>query len=204
MAGPGHPAPGGQAAFPITSDAAANELLVTDPFALIVGMLFDQQVAIEWAFYAPFRLRQRLGDRFTPGAIAAMDPDELVAVSVAKPAVHRYPAAMARRLQALAQDLVAHHDGDTASLWRDVDDGATLHGRLATLPGFGDEKVRIFVALLGKRFGVRPPGWEDACAPFADDQPRSAADVGSRAEFERVKAWKRDMRAKGRGKADTP
>ena len=190
--------------FPITGDPAADRLLVEDPFALVVGMLFDQQVPLEWAFAAPARLAERLGDRFSPSGIAGMAEDELVALCVAKPAVHRYPAAMARRLHALALHLVQHHGGRTEALWQDASTGEALHRGLREVPGFGDEKARILVAVLGKRFGVRPAGWVEACAPFGDDEPRSAADVASRADFARVKAWKQAMRARGLGKADAP
>ncbi|MPY92808.1 MAG: Fe-S cluster assembly protein HesB [Acidimicrobiia bacterium] len=186
----------------MTGDPAADGLLNDDPFALVVGMLLDQQVPIEVAFAAPAKLADRLGERFSPAGVAAMAEDELVAACCARPAVHRYPAAMAGRIGALARALVEDHGGRADAVWADVGDGEELRRRLLALPGFGDEKARIFVALLAKRFAVRPSGWEAASAPFSDDQPRSAADVGSRADFERVKAWKRAMRSRGLAKVD--
>jgi uncharacterized HhH-GPD family protein len=189
----------------VTGDAEADHLLNTDPFALLVGMLLDQQVPLEWAFVAPLRLRERIGgDRFSPHGIAAMPPEELEAAFVARPALHRYPSVMAKRTRALAEALVEHHDGRAAGVWERTASGDDLAARVRALPGFGEEKAKIFVALLAKRFGVRPPGWERASAPFSDDQPRSAADADSPDGFARVKAWKAMMRAKGMGKADQP
>lgn len=187
----------------VTGDPAADALLARDPFALLIGMLVDQQLPIERAFAAPAALRRRLGaDRFSPGAIAALDPAVVEAAFVERPALHRFPAAMARRVGALARHLVAHHDGSAADVWLTASDGSDLHRRVRALPGFGDEKARIFVALLGKRLCVRPPGWEAASAPFSDDQPRSVADIGSPADLGRVKAWKRERRAQGLTKQD--
>jgi uncharacterized HhH-GPD family protein len=186
----------------VTGDAASDELLNTDPFALLVGMLLDQQVPLEWAFAAPARLRERIGERFSPGAIATMEPEELEAAFVARPALHRYPSVMAKRTYALAEALVERYDGRAAAVWDGVATGDDLLARVHALPGFGEEKAKIFVALLAKRFGVRPDGWERASAPFSDDEPRSAADVDSPDAFARVKAWKAMMRAQGKGKAD--
>jgi len=188
--------------FPITNDDDANAFLVADPLALLLGMLFDQQVPMEWAFRAPYTLSQRLGDRFTAETIAAMDPEDLVAVFVEKPALHRYPAAMARRAHAVCEHLVEHHKGDPANLWRRVKSGDDLYTRVSALPGFGDEKAKIFVALLAKRFGKRPEGWELTVAPFGDDEPRSAADVDSKERFAEVRAWKKAQKAAKKSKAD--
>ncbi len=188
--------------FPVTGDQTADRLLVTDPLALLVGMLLDQQVPMEWAFRAPASLKQRLGDRFAAPAIAAMDPEELVAVFCAKPALHRYPAAMARRLHGLCGQLVEHYSGEAENLWLGATTGAELFDRIRALPGFGDEKARIFLALLAKRFGHRPPGWEEQAGPFADGHPRSVADISSRAAFAEVREWKKAQKAMGKGKAD--
>jgi uncharacterized HhH-GPD family protein len=197
--------PGGEVRFPITGDPDADRLLADDPFALLLGMLLDQQFPLERAFAAPAELRARLGpDRVNPFALAALDPDELRACFARRPALHRYPAAMADRTRALAARLVDHYDGRADALWRGAADGVALREAFRALPGFGDEKARILVAVLGKRFGIRPPGWREACAPFGDDEPRSAADVDSPAAFERVKAWKKTMRAQGRTKQDRP
>lgn len=188
--------------FPITNDDAANQLLVDDPLALLLGMLLDQQVPMEWAFRAPLTIKERLGDRWSASAIAAMEPEELVAVFCEKPALHRFPAAMARRAHAVCEHLVAHHRGDPANLWRRVKTGDELYARVSALPGFGEEKAKIFVALLAKRFGKRPEGWAEAIAPFGDDQPRSAADVSSKEAFAEVRAWKKAQKAAKKSKAE--
>ncbi|MEJ7584368.1 MAG: HhH-GPD-type base excision DNA repair protein [Acidimicrobiales bacterium] len=186
----------------ITGDAEADELLNSDPLALLVGMLLDQQVPMEWAFRAPSRLKERLGGDLDARRIAALSPEAVKALFVDKPALHRFPGSMGGRTHQLCQHLVDHYDGDAAALWEGVDDGAVLLERLRALPGFGDEKARIFVAVLAKRMNQRPAGWEEAAGPFADDQPRSVADVGSRDAFARVRQWKQARKAEGRTKAD--
>lgn len=193
---------GGAAVIPVTNDDEANRLLVDDPLALVLGMLLDQQVPMEWAFRAPATLRDRLGERFTATAIAAMDPEDLVAVFCEKPALHRYPAAMARRAHAMAAHVVDEHGGDPADIWTGAASGADLLKRVRALPGYGKEKSQIFVALLGKRLGRAPDGWQEAAGPFADDQPRSVADISSRAAFDRVRAWKKAQKAAGKSKSD--
>jgi len=165
-------------------------------------MLLDQQVPMEWAFKGPATLKQRLGDRFDATAIAAMDPEDLVAVFCEKPAVHRYPAAMARRAHELCVVLVDRYDGDAAAVWRNVRRGDELYRRLRELPGYGDEKSRIFMAILAKRLGKRPVGWEEAAAPFSDAVPRSVADIDSPESLLKVREFKKAMKAKGKGKAD--
>jgi uncharacterized HhH-GPD family protein len=185
-----------------TGDPEADALLSSDPFALLVGLLLDQQVPMEWAFRAPLSLKRRLGDRFAVPAIAAMDPEELVAVFCEKPALHRYPAAMARRVHALCVHLVDQYGGEPANLWEGVASGDELFARIRALPGFGDEKARIFLALLAKRFDLRPVGWEERAGPFADEQPRSVADSNSREAFAEVREWKKARKAAGKGKAD--
>jgi uncharacterized HhH-GPD family protein len=193
-----------QAIIPVTGDPDADRLLVEDPLALLIGMLLDQQVPMEWAFRGPYTLRERLGgsDRLDAAAIAAMPVDDLEAVFVAKPALHRYPASMAKRTHALAEHLVAEYGGDAAAVWEGAGDGAELYRRLRALPGYGDDKAKIFLALLGKRLGVAPPGWEEAAAPFSDTTPRSVADIDSPEALLRVREWKTAQKAKNRGKAD--
>jgi uncharacterized HhH-GPD family protein len=188
--------------FPITFDDEANELLATDPLALLFGMLLDQQVPMTWAFRSPMTIRERLGDRWSPEAIAAMDPDELVAVFCEKPAVHRYPAAMAKRAHAICVHIVDEHHGDTADIWTGARSGAALYARVAALPGFGEEKAQIFVALLAKRFGVRPRGWKAAAGAFSDGEPRSAADVDSLEALREVQAWKKAQKAAKKSKSE--
>ncbi len=188
--------------MPVTGDREADELLVTDPFALLVGMLLDQQVPMEWAFRGPATLRDRLGRELDPVAIAAMDEDDVVAVFTAKPALHRYPASMAKRTYALSRHLVDEYGGDAGAVWRDVDDPAVLLARLRALPGFGAEKAKIFLAVLGKRLGAAPAGWEQLASPFGDGEPRSVADIDSAESLARVRAWKQAQKAKGKSKAD--
>ncbi len=187
----------------VTGDADADGLLGRDPNALVIGMLLDQQVPLEWAFRGPHTLRERLG-HLEPDRIAAMDEDAFVAVCCQKPAIHRFPAAMGRRVQALCAALVADHDGSAEALWSDAPDGRTLAKRLRSLPGFGPEKTKIFIALLAKRFAVRPDGWEAAAGVFADDQPRSIADCADAESLAAVRAWKQAQKAAGKDKQDRP
>jgi uncharacterized HhH-GPD family protein len=186
----------------VTGDPEADRLLNTEPLALLTGMLLDQQVPMEWAFAGPLRLRERLGGRLDAAEIAAYDPDALDKVFRGPPAVHRFPGSMAKRTQALCQHLVDHYGSDAAALWQGAADGRELVRRLNALPGYGGEKAKIFAALLAKRFGVRPPSWEEATAPFSDDQPRSVADIDSAESLARVRAWKKAMKAQGRAKSD--
>jgi uncharacterized HhH-GPD family protein len=188
--------------MPVTSDPAANKLLVTDPLALLIGMLLDQQVPMEWAFRGPATLAERLGGGLDAEAIAGMDPEAFVAICAAKPAIHRYPAVMGRRIYELCVTIVDDYGGDAGKVWRGVRTGDELYRRLRALPGYGDEKARIFIAILAKRLGKTPTGWEQAAAPFSDDQPRSVADIGSAEDFADVRAWKKAMKAKGKAKTD--
>lgn len=185
------------AKMPVTGDEDADRLLEEDPLALLIGMLLDQQVPMEWAFRSPHRLHERLGGALGVHRIAAMDEGELEAVFKEKPALHRFPGSMAKRTQALAGHIVEEHDADPASIWRDAADGSDLLERLRTLPGFGDEKARIFLAVLAKRFGVTPDGWEEAAAPYSDATPRSVADIDSPEALESVRQWKRAQKGRG-------
>ena len=144
---------------PFTGDPEADELLASDALALLLGMLLDQQVPMEWAFRGPRALKGRLGGRLDAGAIAAMDPEGLREVFGRKPPLHRYWGSMADRAQTLCRYLAEHYDGEAERVWRDVDTGEELFARLRALPGFGDQKSRIFTAVLAKRLGVAPPGW---------------------------------------------
>jgi uncharacterized HhH-GPD family protein len=190
--------------MPITGDPVADKLLMTEPLALLIGMLLDQQVPMEWAFKGPATLKERLGGSLDATAVAAMDPDDLVAVFVARPALHRYPAVMARRTHDLCQAVVDDYDGDAGALWRHVRSGDELYRRLRSLPGYGNEKAKIFMAILAKRLGQRPAGWEAAAAPFSDATPRSVADIDSPESLTKVREFKKAMKAKGKGKADSP
>jgi uncharacterized HhH-GPD family protein len=186
--------------LPVTGDPHADHLLVTDPLALLIGMLLDQQVPMEWAFSSPLRLRERLGGQLDAATIAAMPLDELEAVFKGPPALHRYPGSMAKRTQQLCQHLVDQHDGDAARVWAGVATGDELFTRVRALPGYGGEKAKIFTALLAKRFGVQPPGWEDVSRPFSDATHRSVADVSSPEALIEVRAFKKAMKAQGKGK----
>ena len=185
----------------ITGDPDADRLLNTDPLALLIGMLLDQQVPMEWAFRGPATLVSRLGG-LDAGAVADMDPEAFLEACRAKPAIHRFPKSMAGRIQDLCRHLVDHHGGDAADIWRGASDGADLSRRLRALPGYGAEKTMIFVAILAKRMGVAPEGWEAAAGPFADDKPRSVADIDSPEALATVRAWKKAQKAAGKSKQD--
>ena len=186
----------------ITGEPEVDGLVNSDPLALLIGMLLDQQIAIELAFRGPFRLRERLGGRLDPAEIAAWDPDDFAAICAQKPALHRFPGAMAGRIQELCGHVAEIYDGDAGRIWKRRRHADTVAANLAAVPGYGDEKVRILMAVLAKRFGVRPPGWEAAAAPFSDDQPRSGADMGSAEERLAVREWKKAQKAAGKGKTD--
>ena len=188
--------------MPVTGDPAADHLLVTDPLALVIGMLLDQQVPMEWAFKGPATLKDRLGGRLDAATIAAMDPDVFVAVCAEKPAIHRFPASMGKRIHELCTYLVDEYGGDAGKVWRNVKTGEDLYTRVRALPGYGDEKAKIFIAILAKRLGRAPAGWEAVAAPFSDGQPRSVADIGSPEDLQAVRAWKKAMKAKGKSKQD--
>ena len=187
----------------ITGDPDADALLNSDATALLIGMLLDQQVPMEWAFTGPATLRTRLG-HIDAGRIAALTQDAFVAVCCERPAIHRFPAAMGRRIHDLCVVLVADYGGDGARLWGDAADGGELYRRLRALPGFGDEKARIFVALLAKRMSVAPPGWREAAGVFADEHPRTVADIHDAASLALVREWKRTAKAARRDKQDRP
>ena len=185
----------------ITGDPDADRLLNTDPLALLIGMLLDQQVPMEWAFRGPATLVSRLGG-LDAGAVADMDPEAFLEACRAKPAIHRFPKSMAGRIQDLCRHLVDHHGGDAADVWRGASDGADLSRRLRALPGYGAEKTMIFVAILAKRMSVAPKGWEAAAGPFADDVPRSVADIDGPEALATVRAWKKAQKAAGKSKQD--
>jgi len=187
----------------ITGDAAADRLLNSNADALLIGMLLDQQVPVEWAFRGPSTLLTRLG-HLDVGRIAAMDEDDLVAVACTAPAIHRFPAVMARRIRSVCDALAIDWGGRTESLWADDPDARTLARRLRALPGFGPEKTKIFVALLAKRFGIRPRGWEQVAGVFADGLPRTIADCDGPDGLAAMRAWKAAQKAAGRDKQDRP
>lgn len=179
----------------LTGDAAADRLLSDNAFALLIGMLLDQQIAMEVAFVGPQRLAERLGSRLTPATVAAVDPDDLESHFRQKPAIHRYPGSMAKRVHALATYIVEHHGGEADALWRGAATGQELYDRLAALPGYGDQKARIFLALLGKQCDVTPPGWREAAGEYAQEGYRSIADVTDPETLARVRAFKQARKA---------
>lgn len=189
-------------ALRITGDPAADSLLSDDPFALLVGMLLDQQVAMETAFAGPARIRDRVGT-IDPAAIATHDPDAFVELCKAPPAVHRYPGSMAARVQSLASAIVERWGGDAARVWTDgAPDGAEVLRRLKALPGFGDQKARIFLALLGKQCRLEAPGWREAAAPYGEEGSyRSVADIVDAESLARVREHKRAVKAAAKGSA---
>ena len=180
--------------LPITGDAEADRLLVEDPLALLIGMLLDQQVPMEWAFRSPSVLKERLGGTLDADAIASMPPDDLDEVFRTKPALHRYPGNMAKRTQTLCRHVVDTYDGDPARIWTDADSAKDLYGRIRDLPGYGEQKARIFLALLGKRLDRAPAGWEEHAGPYGDSEPRSVADIDSAGALEAVREHKRMMK----------
>ena len=181
----------------ITGDAAADRVLSDDPFALLAGMLLDQQFPMERAFLGPAKIRERFGT-LDPAAIAAADPDAFKALCSTPPAVHRFPGSMAERIQELARIIADEYDGDASRLWTEAATGAELLERLQALPGFGRQKAQIFTALVAKRLGVRPEGWEKAAGDYALDGHRSVADVVDPASLERVRQYKQAKKAAAR------
>lgn len=188
--------------LPITGDEQADALLAENPLALLTGMLLDQQVPMEWAFKGPATIKARLGGDLDARSIAAMDPEAFVELCRRKPAIHRFPAAMGGRIHELCVFLVEHYGGAAEAIWSDVTQAGELYDRLRELPGFGNEKSKIFIAVLAKRFGVTPAGWAAIADPFGDDNPRSVADVGSAESLADVRQWKKAMKAAGRSKQD--
>jgi uncharacterized HhH-GPD family protein len=180
----------------ITGDPEADRLLETQPLALLIGMLLDQQMPLEAAFAGPKKLADRLGE-LDVGRIAEADPDEFAAMCSTPPAVHRYPKSMAKRIQALCRYLVETYDGRAEAVWTDGDpDGPEVLRRLKALPGYGDQKARIFLALLGKQVGVQPEGWREAAGVYGEEgSRRSVADVVDEQTLAEVRAFKRQSKA---------
>jgi uncharacterized HhH-GPD family protein len=183
-------------AMSLPIDADANELLSASPLALLMGMLLDQQVTIEKAFTSPRDLVRRLGHEPTAAELAAFDPGALAAIFSERPALHRYPRAMAGRVQQLCQHIVDRYGGDPAGLWAGARTGAELLARIRDLPGFGADKAQIFLALLGKQYGVRPRGWREAAGHFGEKGGHySVADITDDASLAAVRAYKQSKKA---------
>ncbi|EKF24397.1 hhH-GPD superbase excision DNA repair family protein [Mycolicibacterium hassiacum DSM 44199] len=180
----------------LVQDPAADELLESNPFALLTGMLLDQQYPMEHAFAGPKKIADRLGG-FDVREIADYDPERFAAVCSAPPAIHRYPGSMAKRIQALAQLVVDRYDGDASAIWTSGDpDGPEVLRRLKELPGFGEQKAKIFLALLGKQYGVTPTGWRKAAGDYGKAGTfMSVADVVDAASLEKVRSYKKQAKA---------
>ena len=181
--------------LPFTGNDDADRLLETDPNALLYGFLLDQQVTLQKAFSGPYELKKRIGT-LDPAKIAAMDPGQLEQVFRTPPALHRFPANMANRTQELAEALARDYDGDASKLWREAKSGKDLEKRLLALPGFGEMKAKTLIAIIGKRFGVKPPGWDDV----APNHP-TLADVDSPDTLAEYQAGKRAKKAAMRAEA---
>jgi uncharacterized HhH-GPD family protein len=180
----------------LSQNAEADALLDDDPLALLIGMVLDQQVPMERAFSAPYDLAQRLGHRPDAHELASFDAEALAAVFAQRPALHRFPKAMAGRVQDVCRALVENYDGDVTGLWRDAADGRELLRRLSALPGFGKQKSQIFLALLGKQRGVTPPGWREAAGGYGEEGVyRSVADITDEQSLAKVREHKRAMKA---------
>lgn len=189
----------------ITGNAEADDLNAKDPLALLIAMVLDQQVPLEWAFLGPFTLTQRLGAVLDVRRLAAMGDDALVTVFCDRPALHRYPAAMARRVHELCNLIVDDYEGDPAAIWTTASDGKELYKRVKALPGFGEMKARIFVALLAKQFGVRPPGWETVAGDYGKPNTfLSVADIVDEASLNKVRAAKAEKKAAAKKAAAAP
>lgn len=183
-------------------DAEANELLSRSALALLIAMLLDQQVPLERAFSAPRDLVRRLGHEPAAEELAAFNPEKLAAVFAERPALHRFPKAMAARTQELARLIVTEYDGDPAAVWSTATSGAELLKRVSALPGFGEQKAKIFVALLGKQLAVRPPGWREAAGAFGDEGAyMSVADISDAESLGKVRSYKQAMKAAAKAKA---
>jgi uncharacterized HhH-GPD family protein len=180
----------------IAQDTAADELLSRDPLALLIGMLLDQQFPMERAFAGPRLLADRLGvSTLSAAGLADADPEELLRHFQGPPAVHRYPGSMAARTQELCRLLVERYGGRADTLWDDAPDGATLLRRLGELPGFGAQKSKIFLALLGKQYGVRPPGWREAAGAYGEEgSRRSVADIDGPESLAEVRRFKQEQK----------
>ena len=187
----------------ITGDAQSDKLLNSNGTALLIGMLLDQQVPMEWAFNGPATLKKRLG-HLDPKKIAAMNVDDFVAICCEKPAVHRFPASMGRRIHELCGIIASQYKNKGDNIWDGVTDAKVLTERLRVLPVYGEEKAQIFIALLGKRMGVKPRNWKTEAGVFSDDNPRTVADITSPETLLMVRSWKKAEKAADRDKQSRP
>ncbi len=189
------------AVLPLTGDPEADNLLETDPLALLIGMLLDQQVPMERAFHSPYDLKERLGGRLDAAEIAEADPEQMAALFAQRPALHRFPGSMAARTQELCRRIADDYGGEAERVWTTAATGKELFANLRRLPGFGEQKARIFVALLAKRLGVQPPGWEDVAGAYGARGWFSVADIDGPDALARVREHKRAQKAEAKAKA---
>ena len=187
----------------ITGDTAADKLLNSNGTALLIGMLLDQQVPMEWAFKGPATIKERLG-HLDPKKISLIDVEDFVSMCCEKPAIHRFPASMSRRIHELCCIIARDYKNKGENMWAGVTDAALLTERLRVLPGFGEEKAQIFIALLGKRMGVVPKNWETEAGVFSDTNPRTVADITSPETLLMVRTWKKAEKAAARDKQSRP
>jgi uncharacterized HhH-GPD family protein len=186
----------------LTGNPEADRLLSDDDNALLIGMILDQQVPMEKAFGGPLVIAQRMGGTLDVAAIAASDEDEFVALCSRPPAIHRFPASMAKRVRQCCQVLAERYDGQAANVWRDAATGAAVKSALASLPGFGSDKAAIFTAVLGKRRGVTPPGWQEAAGYYGEPGTyRSVADIVDADSLQRVRETKQQVKAAAKAAA---
>jgi len=182
----------------------ADRLLTESPLALLIGLVLDQQIPLEWAFTGPLTLTQRLGRDLDAADLANRDPDGLAKLFATPPALHRFPGSMAGRVQDMCRLIVEEYGGDPERIWTEATDGKDLLKRIQALPGFGVQKAKIFLALLGKQYGVRPKGWREAAGEFgADGSYKSVADIRDQASLDKVRAFKKQMKAEAKAKAAT-
>jgi len=180
----------------------ADRLLTDSPLALLIGMVLDQQIPLEWAFTCPLTLTQRLGRDLDAADLASRDPDALAKVFSTPPALHRFPGSMAGRVQEMCRVIADDYGNDATNVWADVKDAGELLKRIESLPGFGKMKAKIFLALLGKQLGVRPKGWREAAGEFGEDRShKSVADITDGKSLEKVRAYKKEMKAAAKAKA---
>ena len=185
----------------LAQDEAADQLLSENPLALLIGFVLDQQIPLERAFKSPADLKARLG-RLDVEELATADPDELARTFAEPPALHRFPASMAKRVQELCRHLIEEYGGRADRVWKSALDGAQLLANVKALPGFGDQKARIFVALLGKRLGVQPQGWQEAAGDYGEPGTfKSVADIDGPQALKQVRAYKQEMKARAKAKA---
>ena len=186
----------------LAQDPQADALLSDSALALLIGMVLDQQIPLEWAFKGPLMLTERLGRDLDAADLAGRDPEALAKLFSTPPALHRFPGSMAGRVQELCRIIADDYGNDAANVWAGVKDGAELLKRIEALPGFGKQKAKIFLALLGKQLGVRPKGWREAAGEFGEDKSfRSVADIKDGKSLEKVRAYKKEMKAAAKAKA---